>query len=86
MPNENDLEFSTDLDTTLNIKINSQLKEEFERLCRASHSNMSREIKILMSKAVKAKTLNTSQWFCSQIKSLLLVIIGFDTNLNKDCL
>ena len=63
MPNENDLEFSTDLDTTLNIKINSQLKEEFERLCRASHSNMSREIKILMSKAVKAKTLNTSQWF-----------------------
>ena len=62
MPNENDLEFSTDLDTTLNIKINSQLKEEFERLCRQSFQYV-REIKILMSKAVKAKTLNTSQWF-----------------------
>ena len=43
MPNENDLEFSTDLDTTLNIKINSQLKEEFERLCRASHSICQRD-------------------------------------------
>ena len=37
----------SDLDTTLNIKVNSLLKAEFEKLCKKNHSNLSRELKFL---------------------------------------
>lgn len=42
-----------DLDTTMNFKVNSLLKAEFEKLCKKSHSNPSREIKLFMLRAVR---------------------------------
>ena len=47
------IDIPTDLDTTLNLKINSKLKKEFEKLCKQNHSNVSREIKGFMSQCVK---------------------------------
>ena len=41
------------LDTTINLKINSELKKDFERICKENHSNISREIKLFMSEVVK---------------------------------
>ena len=46
-----------DLDTTMNFKVNSLLKSEFENLCKKSQSNASREIKVFMLKAVKKGSL-----------------------------
>lgn len=43
----------SDLDTTMNFKVNSLLKAQFEQLCKKSHSNPSREIKLFMLRAVK---------------------------------
>ena len=37
----------SNLDTTMNFKVNSLLKAEFDKLCKKSHSNSSREIKLL---------------------------------------
>ena len=37
----------SDLDTTMNFKVNSLLKDEFNKVCKKSHSNFSREIKLL---------------------------------------
>ena len=37
----------SNLDTTMNFKVNSLLKSEFDKLCKKSHSNSSREIKLL---------------------------------------
>ena len=37
----------SDLDTTMNFKVNSLLKEEFNNVCKKSHTNPSREIKLL---------------------------------------
>lgn len=48
----------SDLDTTLNIKVNSLLKSEFEKLCKKNHSNLSRELKFFMLRAVKQNRLN----------------------------
>lgn len=48
---------SVDLDVTFNLRINKQLKDEFERLCKANHTNMSREVKRYMSLAVSADKL-----------------------------
>ena len=48
---------SVDLDVTFNLRINKQLKDEFERLCKANHTNMSREVKRYMSLAVSANKL-----------------------------
>lgn len=42
-----------DLDTTMNFKVNSLLKSEFEQVCKKSHSNPSREIKLFMLRAVR---------------------------------
>ena len=42
-----------DLDTTMNFKVNSLLKAEFEQVCKKSHSNPSREIKLFMLRAVR---------------------------------
>lgn len=43
----------SDLDTTMNFKVNSSLKSEFESLCKKKHSNPSREIKLFMLKSIK---------------------------------
>ena len=43
----------SDLDTTMNFKVNSLLKDEFNKVCKKSHSNFSREIKLFMLNAVK---------------------------------
>lgn len=43
----------SDLDTTMNFKVNSLLKEEFNNVCKKSHTNPSREIKIFMLNVVK---------------------------------
>lgn len=43
----------SDLDTTFNFKVNSLLKSEFEQVCKKTHSNPSREIKLFMLRAVK---------------------------------
>ena len=43
----------SDLDTTMNFKVNSVLKDEFNRICNKSHSNSSREIKLFMLRVVK---------------------------------
>lgn len=44
----------TDLDTTFNFKVNSSLKSEFEQVCKKTHSNPSREIKLFMLRSVKS--------------------------------
>ena len=46
-------ELFSDLDTTINFKVNSLMKEKFETLCKNSHSNTSRELKLFMLKAIK---------------------------------
>lgn len=48
----------SELDTTLNIKVNSSLKAEFEKLCKKNHSNLSRELKFFMLRSVKQNRLN----------------------------
>lgn len=45
-------EFSN-LDTTMNFKVNSILKSEFEQVCKKGHSNPSREIKLFMLEVVR---------------------------------
>jgi organic hydroperoxide reductase OsmC/OhrA len=45
------------LDTTMNFKVNSLLKAEFEQLCKKSHSNPSREIKLFMLKSIKNNSI-----------------------------
>lgn len=47
----------TDLDTTFNFKVNSLLKSEFEQVCKKTHSNPSREIKLFMLRAIKTGRL-----------------------------
>ena len=42
-----------DLDTRFNFKVNSLLKAEFEKICLASHSNPSRELKLFMLDVVR---------------------------------
>jgi hypothetical protein len=43
----------SDLDTTMNFKVNSLLKEEFNKVCKKSHTNSSREIKLFMLSVVR---------------------------------
>ena len=47
----------SELDVTLNLRVNKLLRADFDRLCRSKHTNMSREIKRYMSLAVKANDL-----------------------------
>ena len=37
----------------MNFKVNSLLKAEFDKLCKKSHSNSSREIKLFMLRSVR---------------------------------
>lgn len=41
-----------DLDTTLNFRVNSGLKAQFEKLCKQNHSSVARELKQYMRSAV----------------------------------
>lgn len=41
-----------ELDTTLNFRVNSGLKAEFEKLCKQNHSSVARELKQYMRSAV----------------------------------
>ncbi|OTG85811.1 hypothetical protein [Acinetobacter sp. ANC 3832] len=47
----------SDLDTTLNFKVNSLLKTEFEKVCKKTHSNPSRELKLFMLRSIKTGRL-----------------------------
>lgn len=42
-----------DLDTTMNFKVNSLLKAEFDHICKKNHSNASREIKLFMLRVIR---------------------------------
>lgn len=46
-----------DLDSVVNFKVNSILKREFDSLCKANHTSMSREIKRFMTEAVRIQRL-----------------------------
>lgn len=50
-------QIGTDLDGTLNFRVNSGLKSEFDKLCRANHTNVAREIKRFMTEAIRSQTL-----------------------------
>lgn len=44
-------------DVLVNVRINQELKDEFEKLCKANHTNMSREIKRFISLAISTQKL-----------------------------
>ncbi|EMF0867887.1 hypothetical protein V2F01_007093 [Pseudomonas aeruginosa] len=46
-------------DDRINFRINSVIKEEFERLCKARGSTLSREIKRIMVEAIRKQKLMT---------------------------
>lgn len=46
-----------DLDVNVNFKANSALRDEFDKLCKANHTNMSREIKRYMTAAIRTQRL-----------------------------
>lgn len=46
-----------DLDATINFRVNSGLKFEFEHLCKSNQSTMAREIKRFMLEAVRSQRL-----------------------------
>ncbi|WP_443690742.1 hypothetical protein [Pseudomonas sp.] len=45
---------SDDLDSTLNFRVNSGLKAEFDKLCRENHSTIARELKRFMTAAIRS--------------------------------
>ena len=51
-------DFSTELDTTITFRVNSELKEEFRKLCASNHSDVSRELNSFMRKAVAKQKLD----------------------------
>lgn len=61
--NGSDIQIPDELDSTVNFKLNSKLKEEFEKVCKSNHSNMSRELKIFMTKSISMQTTDTKKWF-----------------------
>lgn len=46
-----------ELDAVVNFKVNSELKKEFDRICKKSHSNLSRELKLYMLRIVSQGNL-----------------------------
>lgn len=58
-----EIDIPSDLDTTLNLKVNSVLKQEFEQLCKDDHSNVSRELKVFMLNCVKSQSLDHKKWY-----------------------
>lgn len=47
----------SDLDTTINFKVNSHLKDEFDRICKSNHSTISRELKLFMLRSIKSNRI-----------------------------
>lgn len=47
----------SDLDGTLNFRVNSGLKAEFDKLCKANHTTSARELKRFMSEAIATQSL-----------------------------
>ncbi|KPX24330.1 hypothetical protein ALO71_200025 [Pseudomonas amygdali pv. dendropanacis] len=45
------------LDATLTFRINSILKQHFEKLCKSEHTTVSREIKRFITEAVRTQRL-----------------------------
>lgn len=64
--NEDDFNFEDDeniLDTSINLRINSKLKSDFEKLCKKNHSSMSRELKLYISACLERKTLKLDKYY-----------------------
>jgi hypothetical protein len=49
-------EVGTEADTTITFRVNSELKEAFNKVCKTNHSTLSREIKLFMNSVVKHQT------------------------------
>lgn len=45
-------ELGTELDSDVNFKVNSTLKQKFNEVCKKNQSNMARELKAFMTKVV----------------------------------
>ncbi|AXH56417.1 MULTISPECIES: hypothetical protein [Pseudomonas syringae group] len=48
---------TSDLDSTLNFRVNSALKLEFDKLCKENHSTVARELKRYMTSAIAQSKL-----------------------------
>lgn len=51
-------DFSTELDTMITFRVNSELKEEFRKLCASNYSDVSRELNSFMRKVVAKQKLD----------------------------
>lgn len=45
-------EIGMELDASVNFKVNSELKNKFDELCKKNQSNMARELKAFMLKTI----------------------------------
>lgn len=46
-----------ELDSRVNFRVNSGLKEEFEKVCKQNHTTLSRELKRYMSEIVRIQRI-----------------------------
>ncbi|MGP4865392.1 hypothetical protein ACTXGK_14510, partial [Psychrobacter sp. T6-5] len=51
-------DFSTELDGTITFRVNSELKQEFQKLCKSQYSDVSRELNSFMRKVVAKQKLD----------------------------
>lgn len=56
-------DFSNKLDTTITFRVNSELKQEFTKLCKSSYSDVSRELNSFMRKAVAKEKLDIDKFY-----------------------
>jgi hypothetical protein len=49
-------EVGTEADTTITFRVNRELKEAFNKVCKTNHSTLSREIKLFMNRVIKHQT------------------------------
>lgn len=56
-------DFGHDLDTTITFRVNSELKEEFSKLCKVNYSDISKELNTFMRKAVSKQRLDIDNDF-----------------------
>lgn len=50
-------QIGVELDTTMNFRLNSKLKHEFDYLCKINHTTMARELKRFMTEAIRIQRL-----------------------------
>ncbi len=50
-------EFSDELDTNFNFRCNSELKDEFKRLCKVSQTSPSSVLKVYMLNCIRAQKI-----------------------------